>query len=83
MVDMITKIFAVWDPMELIEMGASENEYHPEASKVSEYIDNDNPNVDSLARYIRQTFITYFEMVLELDVCEMVASCILKNLEEE
>jgi hypothetical protein len=82
-VDIVTEIFAIWDPMELIECGSPVDEYHPEAAKVTEYIDNDNPNVDNLARYIRQVFVSYFEECFELDVCKMVAICILKNLECE
>ena len=81
-VDIITEVFAVWDSMELLECGCPTDEYHPEAAKVAEYIDNDNPDVDSLSRYIRQIFISYFGECFDLEVCEMVADCILKNLED-
>jgi hypothetical protein len=81
-VDIVTEIFAIWDPMELIECGSPVDEYHPEAAKVTEYIDNDNPNVDDLAQYIQQIFATYFGGCFDLETCNLVASCILKNIEE-
>ena len=80
--DIVNEVFAVWDPMELLEYGSPANEYYPEAAKVTEYIDNKNPNVDNLAKYIRQVFISYFEECFDLDICENVAYCILKNLRD-
>lgn len=75
-------VLASADLMDLIEITDNEEEYMIEANIVAEYIDNENPNVDNLARYIQQVFISYFEECLDLEICNLVASCILKNLEK-
>ena len=80
--EIVNLVLATADLMDLIEITGNENEYHPESAKIAEYIDNDNPDVDSLAKYIRQVFVSYFGECFDLEVCEMVADCILKNLED-
>ena len=75
-------VLATADLMDLIEITGNENEYTIEASLVAKYIKDYNPNIDELTRYIRRVFVTYFEECFELETCEMVADCILKNLEE-
>ena len=60
----------------------NEHEYLPEAQQIAEYIDLENPNMLELARYIRQIFVIYFETVVEMDICELISDCILKNLED-
>ena len=82
-IEICNLVLAEADLMCLVGLHDDENEYYPEAVKVAEYIDNDNPNVDDLSRYIQQVFISYFGECFELDVCKLIADCILKNLECE
>lgn len=76
-------VLATADLMDLIEITNNENEYTIEASLVAKYINDYNPNIDELARYIRRVFATYFEVVFDMECMELIADCIIKNLECE
>jgi hypothetical protein len=80
-VEIINEVLYQADLMGLCEFDCNTDEYLPEAQQFAEFIDNDNPNQEDLSMYIQQVFVRYFETVVDFEDCEMVAECILKNLE--
>lgn len=80
-VEIINEVLYQADLMGLCEFDCDANEYMMEAQQLAEFIDNDNPNQEDLSMYIQQVFVRYFETVVDFEDCEMVAECILKNLE--
>ena len=83
-IELINKILVVADPMGLIYDDEEQyNEYVSESKSIAKYIEINNPGSHKLAKYIRQVFISYFETCLELDICELIADCIIINLNSE
>ena len=80
-VEIINEVLYQADLMGLCEFDCNTDENLPEAQQLAEFIDNDNPNQEDLSMYIQQVFVRYFETVVDFEDCEMVAECILKNLE--
>lgn len=80
-VEIINEVLYQADLMGLCEFDCNTDEYLPEAQQLAEFIDNDNPNQEDLSMYIQQVFVRYFETVVDFEDCEMIAECILKNLE--
>jgi hypothetical protein len=80
--NIVNQILIVADLMDLMEY-CDNNEYEKEAKVIAQYIYDNKPNVDSLARYTRQIFVEYFNEVFDMECMELIADCILKNLECE
>jgi hypothetical protein len=81
--EIVNLVLASADLIDLIEITQNEDEYEKEAKIIAQYIDDNRPDVNALARYIRQVFVEYFNQVFDMECMELIANCILKNLEEE
>jgi hypothetical protein len=81
--EIVNKVLLVVDPMGLIyEEDEQYLEYQSETKEIVKYLENNVITIESLARFIRNVFVWYFETCLELGVCELIADCIMKNLTE-
>ena len=80
--EIVNKVLVVADLMELIEITGNIEEYSFEAKKIAEYLEKHEPSVKRLAKYIRQTFVEYFDECFDMERMELIADCILKNLGE-
>ena len=80
-VEIINKVLYQADLIGLTEFDCDTNEYLPEAQQLAEFIDNENPNQEDLSIYIQRLFAIHFEEVVNNEDCDIVAECILENLE--
>ena len=80
--EIVNTILATADLMDLIEITGNTDEYMSEAKHIAEYLEKHEPSVNRLAKYIRQTFIEYFDEMFDIQSMELIANCILKNLGE-
>lgn len=78
--EICNQVLVVADLMDLIEITGNENEYDLEANIIAEYIDDNNPNKESLASYIRDVFEEYFDTIFDMEYMILTADCMLKNL---
>lgn len=81
-VKIVNEVLNQADFMGLMYEDVNEFEYLLEAQKISEFIDIEKPNTSELANLIQKIFIMYFETIVDFEECEVVADCILMNLEE-
>ena len=81
-IEIVNKVLVVADLMDLIEITGNTEEYLFEAEKIAEYLEKHEPSVERLAKYIRQAFVEYFDECFDMERMELIADCILKNLEE-
>ena len=71
-----------WDPYELIEAGAPENEFTEEATRITAKIEKTETPIE-LAHVISEVFSRSFDNdVFSVEECLPVASRILRHLEE-
>ena len=80
-VEIINEVLYQAELMGLCEFDCNENEYLSEAQDIAEFMDNENPNQEDLRMYVQQLFECRFDMDVDFEDCDIVAECILKNLE--
>lgn len=81
--NLITKIFAEVDIMDLILVGCSQDEYSYEAKCVTKYIMlAEVLSMERIIEGIQEAFMKSFMTQIDMDLCEQIAECILENIEE-
>ena len=81
--NLITKIFAEVDIMDLILVGCPQDEYSYEAKCVTKEIMLAGVlSMESIIEGIQEAFMKSFKTQVDMDLCEQIAECILENIEE-
>ena len=66
----------------IVDEEMQQDEYMSEAKEIVGYIKSQEEiGTMKFSKFIQDLFVRYFETVVDFEDCEMVAECILKNLE--
>lgn len=74
--DIVTEIINAWDPIDLLEMGAPDDEYSVEVRKIKAFFKENKVSVEVAAAKIREIFeMAFFEDLFECsdEECRSVA----------